>query len=106
MHDTYGITVDASAFDSFNSIQVADLNCNWAWDNTITPGIGDKLVASQGYTAEVVAWDDNYRRDYDESGADDGEWVNLGNGFYTRYLPPAIKTKCDEQGKRYKLKYR
>ena len=105
MHDTYGITVDASAFDSFNSIQVTDLNCNWAWDNTITPGIDDKLVASQGHTVEAVAWNGDYQWLYDESDADNGGWINLGNGFY-RKATPSSKTKCDEQEKRYKLKYR
>lgn len=115
MHDTYGITVDASAFDSFNSIQVADLNCKgdiytWAWDRTNvlnTLEADQKLtVAGQEYTLEATPLNGNYQWSYNEFGADDGEWIDLGNGFYTKQTPSAIHIKCDEQEKRYKLKYR
>lgn len=114
MNDTYGITVDTSVFDSFNSIQAVDLSCKgdtytWAWDRTNalnTLGPDQKLtVAGQEYTLATPAWNGDYQWLYDESDADNGGWINLGNGFYGK-ATPSIKTKCDEQEKRYKLKYR
>lgn len=114
MNDTYGITVDSSVFTDFNSIQAVDLTCkgdtySWAWDRTNalnTLGADQKLtVAGQEYTLEAPALNGNYQWFYNESGADDGEWIDLGNGFYGK-ATPSIKTKCDEQEKRYKLKYR
>ena len=110
MNDTYGITVDTSVFDSFNSIQAVDLTCkgvNWAWDRTNALETGQALgVAGQDYTIATPAWNGDYQWLYDESDADNGEWINLGNGFYTRYVPSTTRTICDEQEKRYKLKYR